>query len=277
MKRVTGLRVLIVAILLLGLLAPLAVSAQGNGEEQRPTPKPGVAVKGYVKGDCGDKGVLGAVVEIYNVQTGQLKGSSVTKSEYGDWIIILSGTPGNYRIVVTLPEDSGAQVVEWAYGKGDMQQTVAGPVNQVIWQLGPATPLEYDWRYNMMMYRPLTIYTDEPCTSPEANGPNYVYGKVAFDGVDPGCAAGWHAIPVGTPYPGQAVVLLRDTAGGGPILIDVKYTNAVGMFGFGITPVTGKWYVTVAGVTKEFKVSAGAGKGPMNLGTIAYPSWCIVD
>ena len=272
MKRVTGLRVLIVAILLLGLLAPLAVSAQGNGEEQRPTPKPGVAVKGYVKGDCGDKGVLGAVVEIYNVQTGQLKGRSVTKSEYGDWIIILSGTPGNYRIVVTLPEDSGAQVVEWAYGKGDMQQTVAGPVNQVIWQLGPATPLEYDIRYNMMMYRPLTIYTDEPCTSPEANGPNYVYGRaVIVDVCVPPSLPTW---AIGAPLAGRAVTLFRDTAGAGPIIIAAKVTNAVGMFGFGITPVTGKWYVLVGGVTKEFKVSAGAGKGPMNLGTIGIPSPC---
>jgi len=262
MKRATVIRALVLAAILFTLVLPFASSALE-----------GVAVRGYVKGDCGDKGVIGAVVEIYNVQTGQLKGKSTTKSEYGDWIISLSGTAGNYRIVVTLPEDSGAQVVEWAYGAGDMQQTVAGPVDQVMWQLGAATPLDFDFRYNVAVYGPLTIFTDEPCTSPEANGPSYVYGKAAF--VDLCVAPLVAQFPAGTPFPGQAVVLLRDTAGAGPILIDIKFTNAVGMFGFGITPVTGKWYVVVGGVTKEFKVSAGAGKGPMNLGTIGIPSPCI--
>jgi hypothetical protein len=259
------IRALVLAAILFTLVLPFAASAQG-----------GVAVKGYVKGDCGDKGVMGAVVEIYNVQTGQLKGKSTTKSEFGDWIISLSGTAGNYRIVVTLPDDSGAQVVEWAYGAGDMQQTVAGPVDQVMWQLGPATPLTPSARYGILIYGPLTIFTDEPCTSPEANGPNYVYGKAAFAAPNPACVPPQVAqFPVGTPFPGQPVVLLRDRVGGTPILIAVKTTNAVGMFGFGITPVTGKWYVVVGGVTKEFKVSAGAGKGPMNLGTIGIPSPCV--
>ena len=267
MKRVTVIRALVLAAVLFTLVLPFAASAQGGG---------GVAVRGYVKGDCGDKGVMGAVVEIYNVQTGQLKGKSTTKSEYGDWIISLSGTPGNYRIVVTLPEDSGAQVVEWAYGSGDMQQTVAGPVDQVMWQLGPATPLTFSFRYNVNMYGPLTIFTDEPCTSPEANGPSYVYGKAAFAAPNPACVLPAVAqFAVGTPFAGQLVTLLRDTAGAGPILIAIKQTNAVGMFGFGITPVTGKWYVIVGGVNKMFKVSAGAGKGPMNLGTIGIPSPCV--
>ena len=43
------------------------------GWQQSAHPGPsGVAIKGYVKGDGGDKGVIGAVVEVHNLQTGQL-------------------------------------------------------------------------------------------------------------------------------------------------------------------------------------------------------------
>jgi len=253
MKRVTVIRALILAAVLFAMVLPFAASAQA------PT---GVAVRGYVKGDCGDKGVIGAVVEIYNVQTGQLKGKSVTASEFGDWIISLSGTVGNYRIVVTLPVGSGAQVVAWAYGAGAMQQTVAGPVDQVIWQLGPATPFTFDPRYGIGVYGPLTIFTDEPCTSPEANGPSYVYGRM-YDTATPG----W--------YNGLEVQLWRES-NASIIFLARKFTNRAGMFGFGITPVTAKYMLTDAGGPpgvryKEFAITAGPGKGPMNLGTIKFP------
>jgi len=271
MKRVTVIRALILAAVLIAMVLPFAASAQGM---------PPVAVRGYVKGDCGDKGVIGAVVEIYNLQTGQLKGKSVTASEYGDWVISLSGTVGNYRIVVTLPQDSGAQVVEWAYGAGDAQQTIAGPVNQVIWQYGPNTPIQGNVRYpTTVFYGPVTIFTDEPCTSPEANGEVFVWGKVTV--TNPCVAPNPNPLlPVG-PWAGKVVQLWRDSTGG-RIIISQKLTNVAGMFGFGITAVTGKWYIVVpiaAGppvVTYEqsFTLSASPGKGPTKNVNVNIPSPC---
>ena len=238
------------SIVLLAALLPLVGYAQG----------PGVAVRGYVRGDCGDKGVVDAVVEIFNLQTGHLKGQSITKSEFGDWIILLSGTPAYYRIVVTLPEDSGAQVVEWAYG-GGTQQVIAGAVNDLVWQLGTATPLQWDVRYGVSVYGPVTILADQACASPQANGPSYVYGRM------------WDTTN-GVWYQGMPLYLWRESVGG-HLLLAAKSTNRVGMFGFGITPVTANYQLTGltggAPVYKSFRVAAEPGKGPMNLGTIGAP------
>ena len=281
MQRATVLRVAALVVLLFTLL-PVSGLAQQPGA---PVP---VYVRGYVKGDCGDKGVTDAVVEIYRVQTGALKGRSVVKSEMGDWGISLSGTYADYRIVVTLPEDAGGQVFEWTVSFGDLEQQVAGAVNQVVWQLGPATPLEYNFQAEQFTYGPITIYADVPCTQPQASGPAYVWGRVMGPAV--ASAVGLRPAMSG-PLANATCMLYRETVAG-RVLLGIKSTNAAGFFGFGITPVKARYWLvifapwhgpstsqlTVAGpdVEKSYDITPSTGAGPMYLGTF-YLGGLLVD
>ena len=258
MRRAALLRAaVLICVLWLGVGSEVAAA-------QRRQPVP-VYLRGYVRADCGQKGVTGATVQVYRVQTGKLKGASVVRSEFGDWGVMLSGTWGEYRIVVTLPEDSGGQVVEWTTGYGDMERPIAGPTSEVIWWLDQTTPLKWDIRFKQWVHGPISVYTDVLCTQPSASGPTYLWGKVL-------CANRVAAPP-------QECLLFREVTGGVELL-SVKRSNPVGMFGFGITPVAARYHLIIGtgpgAIHESFGLEAGPGKGPRYLGEYLLPVACAV-
>ena len=218
MKRVSVLRVLVLALVLFALVVPFSVSAGAN-------------IRGYVVDECG-AGVIGAKVEIERVQTGRVYGPATVKNDRGDWSVWISGTEGDYVIRVTLPSGN---VVEWYQGFGDGKVKIADAVDEI----------DYAWPGSE---GPFTIVTDIPCTQPPG-GPTFVWGTtyqktgpnlndIVVEGGVTLTLWFWNVYR----NDDTGTLTMQWVQKAGP-----KTSQAgTGLFGFGIAPIPGLWKIVAA-------------------------------